>query len=199
MLSIARTDSRSALVVAPAGMVMVVIATEKTPVRAVSCTTTSDNQGAESVADTWVCPPSAIVAGDADRRTVGAPSSSSSVSAAPVTVPIPTVFAAVPATVTARSTSSVRLSTAVTVTVSEELAVRPRGIVIVVSLPTVKAPDTAATVIVVGASEAPLRAADTVAVPPFSEMELGDADRVTVGVSSSSAVVMATSRDPSRA
>ena len=194
------TWTRSALVVAPAGRRIALSATSKTPVRASSDTVMSECHTPESVADTCVEPSrSGIVEGDADRVTVGAPSSSTRVSRAPVTVPMPTEFTAEAPTVSIRSASSVRLSTAVRVTVSEESEVLPRGMVIVASLPTVNAPATAETVSVVAASEAPLRAADTSVVPPFSEMELADSERVTVGVSSSSAVETDTSRGACRA
>ena len=52
---------------------------------------------------------------------------------------------------------------------------------------------------VVAAAEGPLSVADTVALPPFSEIESEDADRVTVGVDSSSVVLTDTCRTPSRA
>ena len=159
----------------------------------------SEENALESAARIVADPPaSEMRAGETDRITVGAPSSSVRVRTAPVTEPTPSGLEAVPATVGVRSTSSASLSTAVTVTVSAAFAVAPAGMVIVASLPTVYAPDTGEIVIVVAASEATPRVAETRAVPPFSETAPGDTDRVTSGGDSSSVVLTDTSRGPSR-
>ena len=118
------------------------------------------------------------------------PSSSSvMVRLAPVTAPMPKAFVAVPVTVRFRSASSVVLSRAVIVTVSSAFSVLPAGIVIEASSGTDQVSERAGMVIVVGWLEAWLRAADTAAVPPFSGIEAGVTDSVTVGVASSSVIV----------
>ena len=73
---------------------------------------------------------------------VGVASSSSKVKAAPVTLTVSdfavaTALVAVPVTVVLRFASSKALSTAVMVTVSDELVVSPAAISMVVSAPTV--------------------------------------------------------------
>ena len=93
----------------------------------------------ESVAVTVATPPaSEIDEGDKPRVAVGAPSSSVSVSAAPVTVPMPWSLEAVAVTVAERAaTLSMASSTAVIVTVSSTFAVAPAAMTIAASSPTV--------------------------------------------------------------
>ena len=86
-------------------------------------------------------PPDSVVRSRSDADGAGdstsaATSSSVMVSDAPVTVPAPWLFCAVPATVTALLAASTSLSTAVIVTVSA-LVVEPAAITIVASEPTV--------------------------------------------------------------
>ena len=137
-----------------------------------------------------VPPFSEIDGDDATNVTVGAASSSSSVSAAPVTdsaLPDAWLFAAVAVTVPSRFASSRVLSTAVMVTVSASV-VALAAITISASASTVYSPDTPTTVTVVAALEVvpPLSVAFTSAVPPFSGIEASSSDSVTVGGSSSS-------------
>ena len=119
----------------------------------------------------------------------GASSSSVRVSLAPVTAPMPRALLAEPVTVKVRSASSFELSIAVRVTVSPAFPVLPAGMVIEASAGTDQASECAGTVMVVGSPEAELSVADTVAVPAFSEMEVGVTARATVGVASSSVMV----------
>ncbi len=140
-----------------------------------------------------VCPLSPSATVGLSMPTVGASSSSSSVSGAPVTdsdPPAAWLFAAVPPTVPPRFASSCALSTAVMVTVSASV-VAPAAITISASASTVYRPLTAAMVTVVVALDVvpPLSVAVTSAVPPFSEIESSSSDSVTVGASSSSVIV----------
>ena len=152
---------------------------------------TSDVQAFASVAETVVLPrASEIAAGETASHTVGAPSSSVSVTA-PRTAPIRWSFAAAADRFTVRSAWCAALSTAVIVTVSDEAAVRSAGIVMVASAPTVYAPATGDTVIVVAALEAWLRVAVTVPTPPFSEMARGETASVTAGAASSFSMIRA--------
>ena len=126
----------------------------------------------------------ADVAGDTATPAV---SSSARVSDAPVTIPTPWPFAALPVTVTALSAASTALSTPDTVAVSEAFAVAPAAITMVASEPTLyAAPIAAVTVTVVGSDDGRDSSAVTVAAPPFSETEDGVTDNATVGAASSS-------------
>ena len=143
-----------------------------------------------SVAATVVAPPfSGMDPAAAVSVTVGAASSSVIVRRAPVTAPTPCGFDAAPGTVTTRSGASVVLPTPVTVTVSALFDVLPAGIRIVASEPTVTAPATAETVIVVARLEAWLRVAEIVVEPPFSRIRASAAASLTAGASSSSRIV----------
>ena len=87
--------------------------------------------------DELLAPLSSMLSADSTSVTVGETSSSVRVNDAPVTVPTPWVFCAVPVTVVVRFGSSWVLSTAVIVTVSLLFEVLPAGMVMVVSAPTV--------------------------------------------------------------
>ena len=102
-------------------------------------------------------------------------------------------MATVAVTVGVRSGSSVVLSTAATVAVSEAAVVAPAAITMVASEPTVQAPATAVTVTVVAESDGRDSFAVTVATPPLSETLSGATAKVTPGGPSSSVVVTSTS------
>ena len=138
------------LLVAPAAMVSV-LALDKlksdaaafVPAVAATVRVTSSVEARFSVAVTVLDPGfvpscSSIVAGLSTNVAVGAPSSSVSVSAAPVTAPTPWLFCAVPVTVVVRLTTlSMASFTAVIVTLSAAFVVSPAAIVMVASGPTV--------------------------------------------------------------
>ena len=73
--------------------------------------------------------------------------------------------------------------------VSEAFRVSPAAMTMVASGPAVQAPATPVTVTVTAAADGPLNVAVSVATPPFSEIDAGDAAKVTVGAASSSAIV----------
>ena len=150
VLSTAVTVTAPVLVVAPAAMVSVFVLDRLKSVSAafvpavaatVSVTAALDARFnvAVTVLDPGFVPScSAMVAGPSASVTVGAPSSSVMVRLAPVTVPTPWLFCAVPLTVTVRLTTlSTASSTAVTVTLSAAFDVAPAGTVMVASDPTV--------------------------------------------------------------
>ena len=147
------------------------------------------------LAVTVLTPPfSDIEVGDSSRVTVGVPSSSVivSVRAAGAVIPAgPAVTAAL--TCTVLFGASIVLSSAATVT-APVLSVWPAVIVSVVlplslkSFATVPVSGAADTFSVTSWLLAPLRLAVTVLTPPFSEMEVGDSSRVTVGIASLSVI-----------
>ena len=148
LLSLPRTVTVPALVVAPAAMVSVVPDCVKSPATAPVEATADDDtvsvtgwlDGPDSAAVTVETPPFSETAdGPRARLAVGRVSSSVRVSAAPVTAPVPWPLTKVAVTVTLRPalpwwTSSF---TAVTVAVSEAAVVDPAAIVMVASEPTV--------------------------------------------------------------
>ena len=150
VLSTAVTVTVPVLLVAPAAMLSVFVPDRlKSPAVAfvpavaatVNVTASLDARFnvAVTVADPATAPScSSIVSALNTSVVVGVASSSVSVSAAPVTVPTPWLFCAVPLTVTDRSpTLSIASFTAVIVTLSDAFAVSPAAISIVAAVPTV--------------------------------------------------------------
>ena len=148
--SVAVTVTVPALVVEPAAIVNVFAFDRlKSPVAvfapaaAATVSVTASLDAWDSVAVTVLVPGfvpscSSIAAGLNASVAVGVVSSSSSVSATPVTLPTPWLFRALPVTVTPRlPTLSTASSTGVTLTESEPFAVSPAAMTMVASEPTV--------------------------------------------------------------
>ena len=148
--STAVTVTVPVLLVAPAAMLSVVVldrlkspAAAFVPAAAATVSVTASLDARFRLAVTVAFPGfvpscSSIVSGLSASVAVGAPSSSVRVRLAPVTVPTPWLFCAVPLTVTVRlPTLSIASFTAVIVAVSAAFDVAPAGIVIVASDPTV--------------------------------------------------------------
>ena len=181
-------------VVLPAGMVIVASApVEYAPTGDSTVMVVGRLEAWLSVAEIVVEPPfSEMEPSAAVSVTVGASSSSVIVIGAPRTragavVEAKTYAHAVAVTVNARSSSSRVLSVAVSVTVLLPV-VEPGGTSIVVAL-TVQAPATSPNRTRTRFVQVASRVTDTVAVPPFSEMDDGPTDSVTVGGPSSSVMV----------
>ena len=188
------------LVVWPAAIVSVAPASVKSPetagdtADADTVTTTDALDAPLSAAVTVLIPPfSPIDDGLSTRLNVGAPSSSVIVSVWDDGAETPWPPVTEPETVTVLSDASTALFTAVTVTVPV-LVVWPDAIVSVAPA-SVKSPETAGdtadadTVTTTDALDAPLSAAVTVLIPPFSPIDDGLSTRLNVGAPSSSVIV----------
>ena len=206
MLSTAVIVTRPALVVEPAAIVSVFVLdcikspdTAFSPAAAATVKVAASVVGCDSRAVTVEMPPfSRIEAGFSTSVAAAASSSVIVTSSAPgAAMPLPPVVVPETVTVLVAVPMSTLLSTAVTVT-APVLVVAPAAMVSIVPV-CVKSPATApddpsgavATVTVAAALDGPDSVAVTVAMPPFSEIGVGDTTSDTVGSVSSSVSVSA--------